>query len=54
MNTIVPVETEYEKIELERYKLRTESFVLHFENTEDNLAKAFVKLVEDIQKLIMG
>ena len=54
INTIVPVKTEFEKTELEKYKLRTESFILHFENTEDNSTKAFVKLVEDTQKLIMG
>lgn len=54
INTIVPVKTEFEKTELERYKLRTESFILHFDNTEDNSTKAFVKLVEDTQKLIMG
>ena len=54
MNTIVPVKTEFEKTELERYKLRTEGFVLHFENTEDNLAKAFVKLVVDTKNMILG
>ena len=54
INTIVPVKTEFEKTELERYKLRTESFIIHFENTEDNSTKAFVKLVKDTQKLIMG
>ena len=42
INTIVPVRTEYEKIELERYKLRTEGFILSFENTEDSSTKAFV------------
>ena len=51
-HTILPVKTEYEKIELERYKLRTEGFVLNFEHTEDNSTKAFVKLVEDTQQLI--
>lgn len=51
-NTIVPVKTEFEKIELERYKLRTEGFILNFENTEDNSTKAFVKLVKDTQQLI--
>lgn len=51
-NTIVPVKTEYEKIELERYKLRTEGFILDFENTEDNSTKAFIKLVKDTQQLI--
>lgn len=51
-NTIVPVKTEFEKIELERYKLRTEGFILHFENTEDKSVKAFVKLVKDTQQLI--
>lgn len=51
-NTIVPVKTEFEKIELERYKLRTEGFILNFEHTEDKSVKAFVKLVEDTQQLI--
>lgn len=51
-NTIVPVKTEFEKIELERYKLRTEGFILNFEHTEDNSTKAFVKLVKDTQQLI--
>lgn len=51
-NTIVPVKTEFEKTELERYKLRTESFILHFENTEDEQTKAFVKLVADTFALI--
>ena len=51
-NTIVPVKTEFEKIELERYKLRTEGFILNFENTEDNSTKAFIKLVKDTQQLI--
>lgn len=51
-NTIVPVKTEYEKIELERYKLRTEGFILNFEHTEDKSVKAFVKLVKDTQQLI--
>lgn len=54
INTIVPVRTEYEKIELERYKLRTEGFVLKFEHTEDNSTKAFVKLVEDTKNMILG
>ena len=53
INTIIPVKTEYEKIELERYKLRTESFILHFENTEDEQTKAFVKLVADTFALII-
>lgn len=52
INTILPVKTEAEKIELERYKLRTEGFILNFENTEDNSTKAFVKLVKDTQQLI--
>lgn len=52
INTILPVKTEYEKIELERYKLRTEGFILNFENTEDNSTKAFIKLVKDTQQLI--
>lgn len=54
INTIVPVKTEFEKEELERYKLRTKGFILSFEHTDDNSTKAFVKLVEDTQKLIMG
>ena len=54
INTIVPVKTEFEKIELERYKLRTEGFVLNFEHTEDNSTKAFVKLVEDTKNMIFG
>ena len=52
VNTIIPVKTEFEKTELERYKLRTESFILHFENTEDEQTKAFVKLVADTFALI--
>ena len=52
INTIVPVKTEFEKTELERYKLRTEGFILSFEHTEDNSTKAFVKLVKDTQQLI--
>ena len=52
MNTIIPVKTEFEKIELERYKLRTEGFILNFENTEDEQTKAFVKLVADTFALI--
>ena len=51
-NTIVPVKAEFEKIELERYKLRTEGFILNFEHTEDKSVKAFVKLVKDTQQLI--
>lgn len=51
-NTILPVKTEFEKIELERYKLRTEGFILNFEHTEDNSTKAFIKLVKDTQQLI--
>ena len=51
-NTIVPVKTEFEKIELERYKLQTEGFILNFEHTEDKSVKAFVKLVKDTQQLI--
>lgn len=51
-NTIVPVKTEFEKIELERYKLRTEGFILNFEHTEDKSVKAFIKLVKDTQQLI--
>ena len=52
MNTIIPVKTEYEKIELERYKLQTEDFILNFEHTEDEQTKAFVKLVADTFALI--
>lgn len=52
VNTIIPVKTEFEKTELERYKLRTEGFILNFENTEDNSTKAFIKLVKDTQQLI--
>ena len=52
VNTIIPVKTEFEKTELERYKLRTEGFILHFENTEDEQTKAFVKLVADTFALI--
>lgn len=54
VNTIIPVKTEYEKIELERYKLRTEGFILDFENTEDEQTKAFVKLVADTKNMILG
>ena len=52
INTIIPVKTEYEKIELERYKLQTEGFILNFEHTEDEQTKAFVKLVADTFALI--
>ena len=54
INTIVPVKTEFEKTELERYKLRTEGFILNFEHTEDNSTRAFVKLVEDTKNMILG
>lgn len=54
INTIVPVKTEFEKIELERYKLRTEGFVLNFEHTEDEQTKAFIKLVIDTKNMILG
>lgn len=54
INTILPVKTEYEQMELERYKLRTEGFILNFEHTEDNSTKAFVKLVEDTKNMILG
>lgn len=54
INTIVPVKTEFEKTELERYKLQTEGFILNFEHTEDNSTKAFVKLVEDTKNMILG
>ncbi|MDD6654190.1 MAG: hypothetical protein PUE59_04140 [Treponema sp.] len=47
MNTIIPVETEFEKTELERYKLQTEGFILDFEHAEDEQTKAFIKLVKD-------
>lgn len=52
MNTIIPVKTEFEKIELERYKLRTEGFILDFEHAEDEQTKAFIKLAKDTQQLI--
>ena len=52
INTIIPVKTEFEKTELERYKLRTEGFILHFEHAEDEQTKAFVKLVADTFALI--
>ena len=54
VNTIIPVKTEFEKTELERYKLRTESFILNFEHTEDEQTKAFVKLVADTKNMILG
>ena len=54
INTILPVKTEFEKIELERYKLRTEGFILSFEHTEDSSTKAFIKLVEDTKNMILG
>ena len=54
INTIIPVKTEAEKIELERYKLRTEGFILDFEHTEDEQTKAFIKLVEDTKNMILG
>lgn len=52
MNTIIPVETEFEKTELERYKLQTEGFILDFEHAEDEQTKAFIKLVKDTFALI--
>lgn len=52
VNTIVPVKTEFEKAELEKYKLQTEGFILNFEHTEDEQTKAFIKLVKDTQQLI--
>ena len=52
VNTIIPVKTEFEKAELEKYKLQTEDFILNFENTEDEQTKAFVKLVADTFALI--
>ena len=54
INTIIPVKTEFEKIELERYKLRTEGFILDFEHAEDEQTKAFVKLVQDTKNMILG
>ena len=54
INTIIPVKTEFEKIELERYRLRTEGFILDFEHTEDEQTKAFIKLVEDTKNMILG
>ena len=53
VNTIIPVKTEFEKTELERYKLQTEGFILNFELTEDEQTKAFVKLVADTFALII-
>lgn len=52
VNTIVPVKTEFEKAELEKYKLQTEDFILDFEHAEDEQTKAFVKLVKDTFALI--
>lgn len=57
IRTILPGDMKYKlfeakKMELERYKLRTEGFILHFENTEDEQTKAFVKLVADTFALI--
>ena len=54
MNTIIPVETEFEKTELEKYKLQTEGFILDFEHAEDEQTKAFVKLVADTKNMILG
>ena len=54
VNTIIPVKTEFEKIELERYRLRTEGFILDFQHTEDEQTKAFIKLVEDTKNMILG
>ena len=54
VNTIVPVKTEFEKAELEKYKLQTEGFILNFEHTEDEQTKAFVKLVADTKNIILG
>ena len=54
MNTIIPVETEFEKTELEKYKLQTEGFILDFEHAEDEQTKAFVKLVADTKNIILG
>lgn len=52
VNTIVPVKTEFEKAELEKYKLQTEGFILDFEHAEDEQTKAFIKLVADTFALI--
>ena len=54
VNTIVPVKTEFEKAELEKYKLQTEDFILNFEHTEDEQTKAFIKLVADTKNMILG
>ena len=54
IHTIIPVKTEFEKTELERYKLRTEGFILNFEHTEDEQTKAFIKLVADTKNMILG
>ena len=54
VNTIIPVKTEFEKAELEKYKLQTEDFILNFENTEDEQTKAFIKLVKDTKNMILG
>ena len=54
VNTIIPVKTEFEKAELEKYKLQTEGFILNFEHTEDEQTKAFVKLVADTKNMILG
>ena len=54
VNTIIPVKTEFEKTELERYKLRTEGFILDFEHAEDEQTKAFIKLVKDTKNMILG
>ena len=54
VNTIIPVKTEFEKTELERYKLQTEGFILDFEHAEDEQTKAFVKLVADTKNMILG
>ena len=54
INTIIPVETEFEKTELEKYKLQTEGFILDFEHAEDEQTKAFVKLVADTKNMILG
>ena len=54
VNTIIPVKTEFEKTELEKYKLQTQDFILNFEHTEDEQTKAFVKLVADTKNMILG
>ncbi len=54
INTIIPVKTEFEKAELEKYKLQTEDFILNFEHTDESSTRAFIKLVEDTKNMILG